>query len=676
VSARPFGATLSGPPTAGCLEHWQITAAATGSVEINEFRLGPNSAGTAVEHTHVQRKSAGGSSTSRTPEKMSSRQPAKTATYGDSMSLAGTPVGSPILMMSSGRPNDIHHGWAAPRPNARPVVAASEIIGGAQTGTSHSVIWSIMCAENGDQYGSPSARNNGGRRPIRRGNWGYRNSYQTKTWWSAAPAGVFKMIHNHVRELTMHQDLWRYRRSWSTLFAGVPFPTTAVLDDFNRANTGPPPSANWSTDIAALSDGGYKVVSNQLIESATGPTQWSQWWNATAFGNDQECYFTYGSGGVSQVELWIRMNNVGTGGLTGYAVHVDATTFYLYRWNAGSSTTLTSAITHGLAAGSKLGLRMVGSLLQLFTDNGSGWQLRDQVVDATYATGSRIGLLTQNSARTFDDYGGGTYVPPGSGTVFFQALTAAGVGTASMVRSVGKQIAAAGTGSPTITRLIAKILSAGGSGSPQIVRRTSKALTASGTGTASLSASRLFLMTLTAAGTGTASMVRQVGKLVTGSGTGTPSVVKRVSKNVTASGTGTPSVIKRVGKALTAAGTGTASMIRRTSKNVIASGTGAPTVTKRVSKTVAASGTGTPSFVRQISKRLTAAGSGTASIATFVVTALPPIVTQFFSSALARVGLTTSQADVPDIEQPRPGPSVGNAPGVGDFDTPTPGGDT
>ena len=44
------------------------------------------------------------------------------------------------------------------------------------------------------------------------------------------------------------------------------FPTTGLLDDFNRADEGPPPSASWSISYGGP-HGELKVSSNQCVVS-------------------------------------------------------------------------------------------------------------------------------------------------------------------------------------------------------------------------------------------------------------------------------------------------------------------------------------------------------------------------------------------------------------------------
>src|SRR5436189_297727 len=61
------------------------------------------------------------------------------------------------------------------------------------------------------------------------------------------------------------------------------FPTTNILDDFNRSNQGPPPSSNWVSDG---SPDGWKVLSNQATPSVDGYAH--DVWERDTFGPDSE----------------------------------------------------------------------------------------------------------------------------------------------------------------------------------------------------------------------------------------------------------------------------------------------------------------------------------------------------------------------------------------------------
>lgn len=66
------------------------------------------------------------------------------------------------------------------------------------------------------------------------------------------------------------------------------YPATGILDDFNRANAGPPPSASWVNSLGS----GLKVVSNELQPNAYGADHGSSW--NTSLNADQEFYVRFG----------------------------------------------------------------------------------------------------------------------------------------------------------------------------------------------------------------------------------------------------------------------------------------------------------------------------------------------------------------------------------------------
>src|SRR5688572_22948208 len=98
------------------------------------------------------------------------------------------------------------------------------------------------------------------------------------------------------------------------------FPCTSLLDDFNRTNEGPPPSANWTTGVDG-STGGFAVSSNTAV--AQDGSFSSAYWNATTFGPDTEVYVTMvNTFGASccGYRLYLRLASAGTSGVDGYIV--------------------------------------------------------------------------------------------------------------------------------------------------------------------------------------------------------------------------------------------------------------------------------------------------------------------------------------------------------------------
>lgn len=193
------------------------------------------------------------------------------------------------------------------------------------------------------------------------------------------------------------------------------FPVTGILDDFNRADTGPPPGASWSSGSVISGSAGLTVVSQRLTWSAG---QNSNVWT-TAFGPDQEAYCTLATipGDNQQVLLYLRLKETGATTVDGYCAHFlrsdsfGGARVYLYRVDNNVETQLGS-IGNDLSAlisnGYKIGLRMVGSVLSAFTNRGSGWTTVGNVAnDATYAAGGLVGIAFTDAVAAVDDFGGG-----------------------------------------------------------------------------------------------------------------------------------------------------------------------------------------------------------------------------------------------------------------------------
>ena len=73
------------------------------------------------------------------------------------------------------------------------------------------------------------------------------------------------------------------------------FPSTPVLDNFNRPDEGPPGGPNWvaSTDPSIPAHLGISVKNNKAVGLTTTMSYSSVW--TTSFSQDQEVYFTYGA---------------------------------------------------------------------------------------------------------------------------------------------------------------------------------------------------------------------------------------------------------------------------------------------------------------------------------------------------------------------------------------------
>lgn len=202
------------------------------------------------------------------------------------------------------------------------------------------------------------------------------------------------------------------------------FPSASVLDDFNRANEGPPPSANWTTDFDGSGAAGLKVVSNQCAPNGTGAC--SGYWNAATFGPDCECYVTVATVGASTnvLHLYARLASVGTAGVDGYSVQLakaaGTDTLKLYRLDNGVHTQLGATVSQEFASGDSLGMDVTGTTVQLWYKSGAGaWTSLATRTDATYSAGGNLAVLTTGSTTwRLDNFGGGTVVTTTRGMPF------------------------------------------------------------------------------------------------------------------------------------------------------------------------------------------------------------------------------------------------------------------
>jgi len=187
--------------------------------------------------------------------------------------------------------------------------------------------------------------------------------------------------------------------------AAVSFPVNAELDNFNRANEGPPLSANWTNTIT-VGDGGMKVDTNAAIGNTTGFN--SAFWNVTTFGPDCEAFVTIGSGDYGGT--YVRLATPGTAGVDGYhfQYYVTGSQVQIIRIDNGVGTVILTVNGVTIDSGDKVGGTSISTTHTIWFKDGAGaWTNMGSVVDATYGAAGNIGI-GQQSTVTLDDFGGGT----------------------------------------------------------------------------------------------------------------------------------------------------------------------------------------------------------------------------------------------------------------------------
>lgn len=177
------------------------------------------------------------------------------------------------------------------------------------------------------------------------------------------------------------------------------FPTTQLLDDFNRADTGPPPSANWTTDIEATGALGLKVVSNQCASTGVGVLG-NGWWNASTFGPDTDVFAPIPDDG--NCALYLRLASPGVASSTdGYAGYFRTNDILVRRIDNSAETQLGATITISYSSGDSLGFRGADNQLFGYVKTGAGaWTQVIARTDNTYGDAGFVGLSLSGGGTT------------------------------------------------------------------------------------------------------------------------------------------------------------------------------------------------------------------------------------------------------------------------------------
>lgn len=209
----------------------------------------------------------------------------------------------------------------------------------------------------------------------------------------------------------------------------MPFPVTTVLDNCTRADEGPPPSANWSTDQFGFALPGWKIASNLLVPDGNNA---AAYWSAAAFGpicgafvQIQDMVAT-----GNDLDLSLRLQGgVGTSAVDGYAVKViydsaGTDTIRILRYDNASNTALGADIPFDFTPGDFVGITADGDTISAW--HGASLAAATNLgsrTDATHSAGGNFGIYAGNLNTKLSSFGGGTIV---SGA---RLLASTGVGT-------------------------------------------------------------------------------------------------------------------------------------------------------------------------------------------------------------------------------------------------------
>ena len=154
------------------------------------------------------------------------------------------------------------------------------------------------------------------------------------------------------------------------------------------------------------------VSGNAAVDASATQFAWN-YWKPASFGPNCEAYVTVSSYGASDtIRIGGRVTGGGTNAYSGYFVMVSsAGAWSIIRIDSGAlPVTLAAGVTQTIAAGDKVGIRIVGSVVTALHSTAAGWAQvlsYDTASDAVrYTAGGSLALEFKSS--TMDDFGGGT----------------------------------------------------------------------------------------------------------------------------------------------------------------------------------------------------------------------------------------------------------------------------
>jgi hypothetical protein len=183
------------------------------------------------------------------------------------------------------------------------------------------------------------------------------------------------------------------------------FPSTGVVDNFNRSNGGL--GSGWSGLTA-----NYGIASNQVD---LGDDAGDIYWNGTAFGANQEVFVTLTNVDASGNEQDLLLKSQSSSGYTGGVIEVEYDASH-HRIQVWTYTTSQGWVQRGadiavtLVNGDQLGARATASGQVQVYRNSTLLGTRDVTAWPYYANGGYIGLwFIYAGNATLDNFGGGTY---------------------------------------------------------------------------------------------------------------------------------------------------------------------------------------------------------------------------------------------------------------------------
>lgn len=188
------------------------------------------------------------------------------------------------------------------------------------------------------------------------------------------------------------------------------FPTTGVLDTFNRGNESPL-AAPWAGPIIPFTNQ-LKIVSAKCVADTAAGGMYRG-----TFGVNEEAYVTISVLPVTFIPLmvYVGLVNMNTASLDGYeGFYADPGDYRIRRYDNNVPSTLATFTDTTLASGDGVGLGLLNTTLTIYKRIAGVWTAVGSFVDATYTLGGAIGLGINDTTGAVTNFGGGTVVAGGT----------------------------------------------------------------------------------------------------------------------------------------------------------------------------------------------------------------------------------------------------------------------
>ena len=202
------------------------------------------------------------------------------------------------------------------------------------------------------------------------------------------------------------------------IFVWGAFPTTSIIDNFNRADNASL-GANWDEGDLARPDN-FEIVSNTVQNTASAQAEASASWNASTFGPDCEIFATLtqnlpaDNGDRYSMACKIRQIGSGTTDFYGLSMRRDSGgLFYRVQESVDESfTDLGAEVGITFVNGDVMGLEVIGDTIKGYINGVEQISRTDSTLSGV---SGRLGLYNWEVAGsganpTLDDFGGGTVV--------------------------------------------------------------------------------------------------------------------------------------------------------------------------------------------------------------------------------------------------------------------------